>query len=224
MNPEQALDALRARIEPGRAAEMAAYHKQNRVVLGVSNPSINALTREWRKLVAMPQRIVLARALWASDIFEARIAAAKLFDQAKIKDDAAVWGLISSWVPDFDSWAIADHVCKSGGFRLQADLHRLDEVEGWTHRPHMWSRRAALVMTLFLASAKSEAFLAERDRALTWAARLADDPDWFIQKAIGWWLRTLSAHHPDRVRSFMAEHGLHMKAFARKEALRHLTS
>ena len=34
---------------------------------------------------------------------------------------------------------------------------------------------------------------------LGWASRYADDREWFIQKAIGWWLRTLSKHNPNRV-------------------------
>ena len=52
--------------------------------------------------------------------------------QARIKDDAAVWALIARWVPDFNSWAIADHVCMAGMKRLGADPSRIDEVETWT--------------------------------------------------------------------------------------------
>ena len=59
---------------------------------------------------------------------------------------------------------------------------------------------------------------------LGWAARLADDRQWFIQKAIGWWLRELSKRDPDRVRRFLAEHGAAMKAFARREAEKYLAA
>ncbi len=34
MTPEAALEALRAAADPGRAAEMARYHRQTREVLG----------------------------------------------------------------------------------------------------------------------------------------------------------------------------------------------
>ena len=37
MTPDAALDALRAQVEPGRAEQMIAYHKQSRAVLGVGN-------------------------------------------------------------------------------------------------------------------------------------------------------------------------------------------
>ena len=65
--------------------------------------------------------------------------------------------------------------------------------------------------------------LAIRDRVLGWAAAMADDRDWFIQKAIAWWLRDLSKHDADRTRAFLARHGEAMKPFARKEAARLLT-
>ena len=129
-----------------------------------------------------------------------------------------------SWVPGFDAWAIADHASIAGQKRLVWDPSRLDQVEGWTTSPHMWTRRAALVMTLPWTKQNhpKPAELEARDRILGWAATYVTDPEWFIQKAIGWWLRELSKHDPDRVRLFIAQHGDQMKPFARKEALRKL--
>ncbi len=65
--------------------------------------------------------------------------------------------------------------------------------------------------------------LEARDRILGWAARYVTDPEWFIQKAVAWWLRDLSKRDPDRTRAFLANHGDAMKPFARKEAARLLT-
>ncbi len=224
MTPDAALDALRAQVEPGRAEQMIAYHKQSRTVLGVGNEVLNTLSRDWRGQLDLEARLDLAAGLWASDIFEARILAAKLLTQARIKPDTAVWDLVQTWVPDFDSWAIADHAASAISKRLQADPARLDVVEGWTKSDHMWSRRAALVSTLPWAklSNPKPADLATRERILGWAATYVQDRDWFIQKSIAWWLRDLSKHDADRTRAFLAEHGDQMKAFARKEAVKYL--
>ncbi|KIC18672.1 DNA alkylation repair protein [Leisingera sp. ANG-Vp] len=218
------LDELKAQAEPGRAEGMAAYHKQSREVLGVPNPATNDLTKSWRQSLDVEQRVALARALWDTDIFEARIAAAKLLTQARIKEDAAVWDLLQSWVPDFDSWAIADHACSAISKRLLAAPERLDTVEAWTQSDHMWSRRAALVATLPWAKMNNlkPADQASRERILGWAASYVPDRDWFIQKAIAWWLRDLSKHDAERTRAFLAEHGENMKGFARKEAAKYL--
>ena len=220
---EPYLATLHAAADAERAAQMRAYHKVDRVYLGVSNEHINDLTKDWRGALDVAARIKIADGLWRSDIFEARVAAAKLLTQARLREDEeAAWQLIAKWYRDFDSWAIADHACAAGAKRLVADPSRLDRVEGWTRSEHMWTRRAALVITLPWAKIKTpkSAELEARARILGWAASYANDPQWFIQKAIAWWLRDLSKHDPERVTAFLDAHGAAMKPFARKEAQR----
>lgn len=222
---DEALAALRAQVDPQKAAEMAAYHKVDRPYLGVANPVIDNLAKGWRAGMTLDDRLSLASALWETNIHEARVAAAKLLTQARIRpDDEGAWRLIASWVPDFDAWAIADHVSVAGQKRLVWYPTRLDEVEGWTTSEHMWTRRAALVMTLPWTRDRNPKpeDLSRRERILDWAAGYVDDPDWFIQKAVAWWLRDLSKRDPERVRTFLDAHGARMKAFARKEAGRFL--
>lgn len=218
------LDQLEAQGDAQKAAEMAAYHKVARRYLGVTNPVLMDLAQDWRQDLDIAGRVTLADALWQTDIHEARILAAKLLTQARLRPDDAVWALICSWLPDFDAWAIADAVASAAQKRLTADPTRLDEVEAWTRSDHMWTRRAALVSTLPWTKQNHPKpdELEARDRILGWAAGYVDDRDWFIQKAIAWWLRDLSKHDPDRTRGFLAEHGARLKAFARKEAGKYL--
>ncbi|MEM8693702.1 MAG: DNA alkylation repair protein [Pseudomonadota bacterium] len=225
MTPEAALLAIRAAGDATRAKGARAYHKTGREFLGTPNPVLNDLTKTWRRCLDVPERVGLADALWRTDIHEARIAAAKLLTQARLRpNDAPAWRLISSWAPDFDSWAIADHACMAGQKRLVADPRRLDEVEIWTKSDHMWRRRAALVITLPWTKQNhpKTADLAIRQRVLGWAADYVGDHTWFIQKAIAWWLRDLSKHDPSATRDFLQAHAEKMKPFARKEAARHL--
>jgi len=218
------LDQIKAHADPDRATGQAAYHKAKRDYLGVPNPALNDLTRDWRRSLSVEERVQLAAELWTTDIFEARLAAAKLLTQARIRPDEPVWELIQSWLPDFDSWAIADHACIAAQKRLVADPARLDDVERWTTSDHLWTRRAALVATLPWTKQNNPkpAELDQRDRILGWAAGYVPDRNWFIQKAIAWWLRDLSKHDAPRVQAFLAEHGEAMKPFARKEAGKYL--
>jgi 3-methyladenine DNA glycosylase AlkD len=204
---------------------MAAYHKAPRVYLGVGVPEIDALARSWRADLTLPARLDLAAALWDSDVHEAMLAAAKLLTQARIRpDDAGAWGLICAWVPRLDAWALADHACIAGAKRLVADPSRIGTVEGWVTHPNLWTRRAALVITLPFARMNHPrpADLAIRERALGWAAGHVADRDWFIQKAVAWWVRDLSKHDAARARAFLAGPGAGLKPFARKEAGRYL--
>lgn len=220
MTLAEALADLKARGDKDRATDAAAYHKAARAYLGVPVPVITELARGWRQGLSTADRVALADGLWQTDIHEARVAAAKLLTQARIADDGAVWRLVASWVPQFDGWAIADHVCDAGGRRLVADPSRIDEVAGWVHHSGVWVRRAALVITLPWTKQNfpKPADLAIRDRVLGWAADLADDREWFIQKAIGWWLRDLSRHDPARTRDWLAAHGARLKPFAHRVA------
>lgn len=224
MTPEAAIAELSRHAKPGKAEEMAAYHKAQRVYLGVANPDIDACQKVWRKQLEVPERVELARGLWNSNIHEARVAAAKMLTQARLRPDDKAWRLIAGWVPGFDAWAIADHAASAGARRLLADPARLDDVESWTRSDHMWTRRAALVMTLPWTKQNhpKATDLMIRDRVLGWAASYVPDRDWFIQKAIAWWLRELSKHDAERVENFLSKHGDGMKPFARREAGKYL--
>lgn len=224
MTVDDALAELAGLGDAYKAGEMAAYHKAERPYFGIANPVIYDCCARWREALSLEGRIQLASDLWDSNVHEARVAAAKLLVQARINPDDAAWQLIASWVPTFDAWAIADHACGAGSRRLVADPTRLDEVEGWTTSDHLWTKRAALVMTLPWTKQKhpKPEELAARERILGWAATYVTDPNWFIQKSVSWWLRDLGRRDPDRVWAFLEAHGDAMKPFARKDASRKL--
>ena len=219
----QMITTLRGMGDAQKAREMAAYHKTAREFLGISAAELDALARDTRRGLDLETRCRLAQEMWDSDIHEACIFAAKLLTQARIRpDDGPVWRIIAGWAQGFDSWALADHAAIAGGKRLQADPARLDELEGWTQSPNIWTRRAVLVMTLpwaRLPHSKPQD-LAVRERVLGWAAGYVPDRDRFIQKAIAWWLRDLSRRDPERVRAFLAGPGATLTRPARSEALR----
>jgi 3-methyladenine DNA glycosylase AlkD len=220
---EQVLEALRAQGDATKAAEMAAYHKTGREFLGVPAAVLDEMARGLRREITLEARCALAREMWASDIHEACIFAAKLLTQARIRpEDDEVWQIIAGWAQGFDSWALADHASIAGAKRLQAVPARLDQVAGWTTSDNMWTRRAALVMTLpwaRLTHPKAQD-LAVRERVLGWAEGYVTDRDWFIQKAVAWWLRDLSRRDPARVLAFLDGPGAGLAKWARKEALR----
>ena len=225
MTLDDALSQMKAHIEPGRAEGMRGYHKIDREYLGIANGPLDDLAKEWRRSLSVDERVLLADGLWQTNIYEARVVAAKLLTQARIKDDGAVWRLIASWVPDFDCWAIADHAMMAGQRRVTSDPSRLDEVETWTTSDHMWTKRAALVITLPFNRTRdaSDEERATRERVLNWAAGYVDEKQWFIQKAVAWWLRDLSKRDPERVKEFLKTYGEQMKNFTRKEASKYLT-
>ncbi|WP_118135703.1 DNA alkylation repair protein [Oceanicella sp. SM1341] len=221
-----ALSALSALGDARLASEAAALHKVPRTYLGVRVPAITELAKSWREEGGEPgERVALAAALWDSDVHEARVAAARLLTQARMRPDDAAWAEICRWVPQVDGQALSDLVADAGARRLVAEPSRLDTVQDWALDPGLWVRRAVFTFTLPWAKLPhpSEAEQAARERILGWAeAAIPVDRNGVIQGAVAVWLRTLSKHDPARVRAFVAGPGAELKRFARNEALRYL--
>jgi len=220
----EAIAALEAAGEPERVEGAAAYHKVERRYLGIAVPLIEDMVRLWRAQATVPERVALADGLWHSNIHEAMVAATKLLTQARLRPDAEAWATIASWATGFEGWAVADHACNAGARRLMADPSRIETVEQWLESPNLWTRRAALVITLPWTKQNhpSPEEAAIRARVLSWCARLAHEREWFIQKAIGWWLRELGKHDAQAVRDWLDMHGHMLKPFARREASKYL--
>ncbi|WP_019955738.1 DNA alkylation repair protein [Yoonia vestfoldensis] len=219
MTVDDALSALGT--DPAKAAEMARHHKVERTYLGVSTPAINAIVKDWRDALDLEARLGLAAELWASDVHEGRIAAAKLLTQARIRpDDAGAWDMIVAWVPQCDGPAIAEQVAIAGQKRLVADPARFDALEPWVAADHLWTKAAVLAFTLPWTKQNNPkaAHLALRDRALDWAGQLAGDPHKVIQTALVDWLASLAKHDPATAQAFVDRNGAALKPYALKSA------
>ena len=218
MNAGAFVERLRDGADAGRAAQEKRYMKSSRPHWGLSAPKIDAAIKTLRPLPER-ERLDIARALWREEVYDLRIAAARLVARLPATLDAEIWRFVTERMSDLDGWAVADNFADAAGPRLIAVPARLDEVELWTANPHLWTRRASLVFTLDWMRAGLPP-----ERMLGWAARLVADREWFIQKAIGWWLRELGKRDPARVRAWLDAHGGALKAFARREAEKYLAS
>lgn len=225
MLPDEMLDHLKSLGQIEKAAEAAAWHKVDRIYLGIAAAELDALARDLRQSMSLEDRLAMAEALWQSNIHEAMIVAAKLFEQARIRpDDSAVFAQICAWVPGLEGAAVSDQLAVAGAKRLLADPTRIEVIAGFQTLDNRWARRAGLMMTLPFAKMNNPKAqdLEIRERALAWAAALISDRNWFIQKAISGWIADLSRHDPERARHFVAEHGAALKSYARKESARFL--
>ncbi len=211
------LQTLRALGSPKRAEWEKAYQKSRWEHWGVPLPGMDAATKQTLGDLSQNQALALCRRLWREPVWDLKIVAARILGQKSIEPDAAAWGFVTERLIDLDGWAVADNLAGVASRCLIEDPARLDAVETWIESPHLWTRRAALVFTLPWAKEERDP-----ERMLGWAARLAEDREWFIQKAIGWWLRELSKRDPKRVRGFLTDHGGKLSGVAKREATKYL--
>jgi 3-methyladenine DNA glycosylase AlkD len=211
------MQALRPRGDAKRAEWEKAYQKSGWEHWGVALPGMDAAIKETFGGLRQDQGLELCRRLWREPVWDLKIVSARILARKPIEPDAKVWRFVTERLADLDGWAVADNLASVGSRCLVADPARLDAVEGWIESSHLWTRRATLVFTLPWTKEKRDS-----ERMLGWAARLAEDRQWFIQKAVGWWLRELSKRDPERVRRFLKEHDNKLTGVARREATKYL--
>ncbi len=211
------LQALRALGGRERAKQEKRYQKSPWDHWGVALPGMDVAIRGTLGDISQEDAVELSRRLWREPVWDLKIAAARILARKSIEPDCKVWGFVTERLADPDGWAVADNLASVASRCLIEDPGRLDVVEAWIENPHLWTRRAALVSTLPWAKGERDP-----ERMLGWAARLADDPEWFIQKAVGWWLRELSKRDPQRVRRFLTEYGQKLTGVAKREATKYL--
>jgi 3-methyladenine DNA glycosylase AlkD len=211
------LQALRALGSPERAEQEKRYQKSRWDHWGVPLPSMDAAIKETLGDLSQDEALDLCRRQWREPVWDLKIVVGRILARKGIAPDAKVWGFVTERLADLDGWAVADNLASVASRCLIEDSGRLDVVETWIESPHLWTRRAALVFTLPWAREKRDP-----ERMLGWAARLAEDRERFIQKAIGWWLRELSKRDPKRVRLFLADHGEKLRGVAKREATKYL--
>ena len=207
------LGPLRALGDPKRAEQEKRYQKSRWEHWGVPLPKMDLAIRETLGSLSQDEALELCRRLWREPVWDLKIVAGRILGRKSIEPDAKVWGFVNERLADLDGWAVADNLAPAASRCLVADPGRLDVVEAWIENPHLWTRRAALVFTLPWTKGERDP-----ERMLGWAARLAEDREWFIQKAIGWQLRELSKRDPERVRRFLMEHGEKLTCVAKREA------
>lgn len=223
MNLHQELKiALEAVAEPGRAAPMQAYMRDQFVFLGVAAPQRRLAARG---LLAGLQDVgadVLlehAQRLWQQPEREYQHVALDMLDmhrrQLGIEHIPALLALARqrAW------WDSVDGMAGIVGEVLQAELRH--GGDGHAHmvpalqHEDFWLRRIAMLHQLGWRGDTDAAWLFGA------ALALAHEDEFFIRKAIGWALRDYARHAPAEVLAFATEHRQQLSALSYREALKH---
>lgn len=160
-------------------------------VLGVPMARIQATAKPWRR------RHDLAEALWATGVYEARMAACMVDDVALVTPER-----MDRWRGDFDNWALCDTVC----FKLwDRSPHAFDKIRQWSDLNDEFGKRAAFALLASVAvhtkGGPDEPFL--EGLALIEAA--ATDDRNFVKKGVNWALRAIGGKRSPILRAAARE-------------------
>ncbi|HTV21568.1 MAG TPA: DNA alkylation repair protein [Polyangiaceae bacterium] len=174
-----ALDWLEAHSSEKTRDGMARYGIVAQHALGVTVGDIRSLGKR------IGENHALARELWRTGIYEARLLAAFVADP-----DALGSSEMDRWCRDFDNWAVCDTLC----FHLfDRTPHAFGRIRAWATRREEFVKRAAFALLASVAlhdrRTSDEPFAA----CLPLIEAAADDERNFVKKGVSWALRGVGA-------------------------------
>jgi 3-methyladenine DNA glycosylase AlkD len=125
----------------------------------------------------------LARALWATGWYEARLLTSFVDEPARVTPEQ-----MDRWTGDFDNWGICDTVCFHVFDRTP---HAWDKVREWSDRPEEFVKRAAFALLASLALHDKKAGDERFFEGLDLIERAAPDGRNFVKKGVSWALRLI---------------------------------
>ena len=123
----------------------------------------------------------LARALWKTGVYEARMLASMIGDPIRVTPAE-----MDRWCLDFDSWGICDTVC----FCLwDRTAHAMTKIRQWSTRREEFVKRAAFALLASVALHDKKMSDETFARCLPLIERGAADDRNFVKKGVSWALR-----------------------------------
>ena len=198
------LREIRALGRPGGDPQAQKYLGSRHPVLGLSTPQlksiISAFVRAHRGLDAKAVD-ALADSLWKGKVLEEKWAAIAILSRNRKAWSDSTWKMADRWIDDAVGWGLCDAL----GMGPIADMVYADpswyrEALGWTRSKNIWRRRiSAYAMRAFVRAG-------ELDKPLTLLERLLYDEEFWVQRAVGTWLRESWKKDERRVRTFLLKH------------------
>ena len=198
------LAALQTHANRAQGPFLRAYLGSPLPVLGVRTPDYRRIVRDVRtRLGPTPaERLpTLLQALWSGTWFEERAVAIELLVVYRDRNDARTFRLAEPWVDSATGWALSDSLAAGPIARMvAAEPGRFRELLRWTRSPNLWRRRAATY------ALRDWVRSGDLDRPFRLLERLVDDPEFWVQRAVGTWLRECWKKDRLRTERFLRRH------------------
>lgn len=209
--------AFEKNADPIKAAGAKAYMRNKSEFYGLTSPVRRQLLKEFISKAGLPSYNSLDESIhycWDQPQREWQYIAMEIAEKFVKKAgpefiDLAEWMIIhKSW------WDSVDFVAPNiaGMMFKRFPEIKMHYIDKWMQSEHLWLQRSCLIHQLRYNKSTDGALL------FNLCERLADNPDFFIRKAIGWSLRQYSKFSPEAVIEFVNDHKL--SNLSRKEALK----
>lgn len=195
---------IRSFARPTTAAKLQAYLGSPYPVVGLSTPEIRLIHKEFQKThpdMTIQEVNLLAGALWSGETLEEKTFAIGLLGRHAKHLDERSWALADFWVDEAIGWALSDGLA-SGPISAMVQAHpkHFADILRWTNAKNFWRRRASTYALNDIVRA------GDVERAFRVLERLLYDEEFWVQRAVGTWLRECWKKDAKRTEAFLRKH------------------
>lgn len=188
----------------GAWEKLQAYLGSPVPVLGLTTPQMRDLHEAFGKEhpdLSAAEVNALSAALWEGATFEEKAFAIGLLARHHDILDERSWALADSWVDRATGWALSDGLASGPiSFMVHSQPRRFAEILRWTKAENYWRRRASTyALNEFVRAG-------ELDKPFRLLDRLAFDEEFWVQRAVGTWLRECWKKDRRRAERFLRDH------------------
>ena len=192
--------ALSGRERPDLQRYLGSPHP----VLGLSVPHLRGIVLAFRKehpgLTASEVNAVVA-AVWRGRTFDEKAVAIALLDAHASALDESSWKLLDSFVDECIGWGLCDFIGNGPIARMaRARPARFRDLQRWAKSGNPWRRRVAVYALHDWVRA------GELDRPFRLLRALLYDEEFWVQRAVGTWLRECWKRDRRRTEAFLRAH------------------
>ena len=217
----EAVDAIEAGLRglatAQRAVQEKRYLKSSLVHWGTAVPDVRKVVKaEYHARTPVREELLtLVSRLWASDVYERRLAAVELLSAGQGLLTADDLALIEFLIREGAMWSLAGDIAGRVVSRCPQAAAALDR---WCADRDFWIRRAALLALLYGVRSRTP----DLDRFTAYADAMLDEKEFFIRKAIGWVAREISKSDPAFVVAWAEPRIARMSGITYREVVRRL--
>lgn len=222
-NSADFVDAVRVALEgvadPVKALLMARYMKDRFPFLGIPQPIFAAALKSLFRSSQFTQDELLevAALLWAQDEREFHYAAVGLLSRHIGLLTPAAFPRLERFILEQSWWDTVDALAsRVYGPLVRSHPQARAQMDLYSTHANFWLRRVAILHQL--------SYRADTDqtRLFRYCLESAQEPEFFLRKAIGWALREYAKTQPDSVLEFVEAHRDVLSSLSVREALKYL--
>jgi 3-methyladenine DNA glycosylase AlkD len=209
--------AFEKNADPAKAAGAKAYMRNKSEFYGLSSPLRRQLVKEFIVKSGYPPYGAMeemVRYAWEQPQREWQYVAMEIVEKSLKGEGPGLLDLTEWMIINKSWWDSVDFIAPNiaGALFQKFPAVRMLYIEKWMNSGNLWLQRSCLLHQLQYKKTT------DQDLLFNLCERLANHPDFFIRKAIGWSLRQFSKTSPQAVTDFVNTHKL--SNLSQKEALK----